>query len=53
MSKAHVWDASTVATLDAIRTRYEAHGKTLTVVGANADTAERLERLAGKLGAGH
>ncbi|HLT84928.1 MAG TPA: SulP family inorganic anion transporter [Phototrophicaceae bacterium] len=53
ISKAHVWDASTVATLDAIRTRYEAHGKTLTVVGANADTTERLERLAGKLGAGH
>jgi len=53
MSRAHVWDASTVATLDAIRTKYEAQGKTLTVVGANADTTERLDRLAGRLGAGH
>lgn len=53
MTEAHVWDASTVATLDAIRTRYEAKGKTVTIVGANADTAERLDRLAGRLGAGH
>lgn len=53
MTDAHVWDASTVATLDAIRTRYEAKGKTVTIVGANPDTTERLDRLAGKLGAGH
>ncbi|WP_436967394.1 SulP family inorganic anion transporter [Cellulosimicrobium cellulans] len=53
MTNAHVWDASTVATLDAIRTKYEAKGKTVTIVGANPDTTERLDRLAGKLGAGH
>nr|WP_244985826.1 SulP family inorganic anion transporter [Cellulosimicrobium cellulans] len=53
MTKAHVWDASTVATLDAIRTKYAAKGKTVTIVGANPDTTERLDRLAGKLGAGH
>jgi SulP family sulfate permease len=53
MTNAHVWDASTVATLDAIRTRYEAKGKTVTIVGANPDTTERLDRLAGRLGAGH
>jgi sulfate permease, SulP family len=53
MTKAHVWDASTVATLDAIRTKYEAKGKSVTIVGANPDTTERLDRLAGKLGAGH
>lgn len=53
MTKAHVWDASTVATLDAIRTKYEAKGKTVTIVGANPDTTERLDRLAGRLGAGH
>lgn len=53
MTKAHVWDASTVATLDAIRTRYEAKGKTVTIVGADPDTTERLDRLAGRLGAGH
>ncbi len=53
MTRAHVWDASTVATLDAIRTKYEAKGKTVTIVGANPDTTERLDRLAGTLGAGH
>lgn len=53
LSQAHVWDASTVAALDAVRTRYEARGKTVTVVGANPDTVERLERLSGTLGAGH
>lgn len=53
MSAAHVWDASTVATLDAIRTRYAAKGKTVTIVGANPDTTERLDRLVGTLGAGH
>ena len=26
---------------------------TVTIVGANPDTTERLDRLAGKLGAGH
>jgi SulP family sulfate permease len=45
LSRAHVWDASTVATLDAVRTKYEARGKRVTTVGANADTAARLERL--------
>ncbi|WP_410906308.1 SulP family inorganic anion transporter [Puerhibacterium sp. TATVAM-FAB25] len=53
LSGAHVWDASTVAALDAVRTRYAARGTTVTVVGANADTAARLERLSGALGAGH
>nr|WP_154799694.1 SulP family inorganic anion transporter [Cellulosimicrobium protaetiae] len=53
VTHAHVWDASTVATLDAIRTRYEARGKSVVVVGANADTTARLDRLAGRLGTGH
>ncbi|GIG54359.1 SulP family inorganic anion transporter [Demequina activiva] len=53
ISQAHVWDASTVATLDAIIHKYESKGKTVTIVGANEDTQMRLDRLAGKLGAGH
>jgi sulfate permease, SulP family len=53
MTRAHVWDASTVASLDAVRTKYEAKGKTVTIVGANADTTARLDRLAGRLGGGH
>jgi SulP family sulfate permease len=53
MTAAHIWDASTVATLDAITTRYEARGKTVTIVGMNEDSAARHGRLAGNLGAGH
>lgn len=53
MTKAHVWDASTVAALDAVTTRYAAKGKTVTIVGMNDDSAARHERLAGNLGAGH
>jgi SulP family sulfate permease len=52
LSEAHVWDASSVAALDAVRTRYAARGKAVTVVGMNADSAERHERLSGNLGAG-
>jgi SulP family sulfate permease len=53
MTKAHIWDASTVATLDAITTKYETKGKTVTIIGMNDDSAARHERLAGNLGAGH
>ncbi|GAA4693398.1 sulfate permease, SulP family [Promicromonospora umidemergens] len=53
MTKAHIWDASTVATLDAITTKYEAKGKTVTIIGMNDDSAARHGRLAGNLGAGH
>ncbi|WP_242504240.1 SulP family inorganic anion transporter [Promicromonospora panici] len=53
MTNAHIWDASTVATLDAITTKYVAKGKTVTIIGMNDDSAARHERLAGNLGAGH
>ncbi|KQR16240.1 SulP family inorganic anion transporter [Cellulomonas sp. Leaf334] len=53
LTNAHVWDASTVATLDAITTKYAAKGKKVTIVGLNPDSAERHERLGGHLGAGH
>jgi len=53
MSGAHIWDASTVATLDAITTKYERKGKTVTIIGMNEASAERHERLAGRLGGGH
>src|SRR5690606_17572172 len=33
MSDAHIWDASTVATLDAITTKYAAKGKTVEFIG--------------------
>ncbi|WP_461022520.1 SulP family inorganic anion transporter [Thalassiella azotivora] len=53
MSRSHIWDASTVATLDAITTKYERKGKTVRIVGLNESSLERHGRLAGHLGAGH
>ena len=50
LTQADVWDASTVATLDAIRTKYEAKGKELTVIGLDGQSRDRLERLSGRLG---
>ncbi len=53
LSASHVWDASTVAALDAIQQRYAAKGKTATIVGLNDNSRARHEALAGQLGAGH
>ncbi|NHU47680.1 SulP family inorganic anion transporter [Rhodococcus sp. A14] len=53
LSDSHIWDASTVATLDAITTKYAAKGKTVTIVGLNAASSERHVRLSGQMGAGH
>ncbi|MEO7420869.1 MAG: SulP family inorganic anion transporter [Ornithinibacter sp.] len=50
MSGSHIWDASTVATLDAITTKYAAKGKTATIVGLNDESQERHDRLAGHVG---
>ena len=50
LTEADVWDSSTVATLDAIRTKYEAKGKALSVIGLDGQSLDRLERLSGKLG---
>ena len=46
---AHVWDASTVAALDAITTKYERHGKTVEIVGLNEASSARHGRLTGRL----
>ncbi|NCT89419.1 SulP family inorganic anion transporter [Cellulomonas sp. APG4] len=53
MSQAHIWDASTVAALDAIQQKYASKGKTATILHLNDDSARRHELLAGRLGAGH
>ncbi|WP_234410980.1 SulP family inorganic anion transporter [Nocardioides terrigena] len=49
LSASHVWDASTVASLDAITTKYERKGKRVEIIGLNASSAERHERLSGSL----
>ncbi len=53
MSEAHIWDASTVATLDAITTKYAAKGKAVTIIGMNDSSAERHARLSGQLAGAH
>ena len=53
LSGAHVWDASTVAALDAVGTRYAARGKTVRITGLNVASAALHQRLAGHLGGGH
>jgi SulP family sulfate permease len=53
MSEAHIWDASTVATLDAITTKYAAKGKTVSIVGMNDNSAERHQRLSGRVASEH
>ncbi|WP_024356742.1 SulP family inorganic anion transporter [Leucobacter chironomi] len=50
MSGAHVWDASTVAALDAVVTKYERLGKRVELVGMNTRTSDLHSRLTGTLG---
>ncbi|KXO91677.1 sulfate permease [Tsukamurella pulmonis] len=53
LSDTHVWDASTVAALDAIETKYRNKGKTVEFIGLNPASAERHGRLSGHLGGEH
>lgn len=53
MSEAHIWDASTVATLDAITTKYAAKGKNVEIIGLNEASEERHDRLSGHLAGAH
>ncbi|GLI27488.1 sodium-independent anion transporter [Agromyces rhizosphaerae] len=53
LSSSHIWDASTVAAIDAIVTKYEAHGASVELVGLNDASVKMRERLTGRLGAGH
>lgn len=53
MSESHIWDASTVAALDAVTTKYRAKGKNVEIIGLDDDSADRHDRLSGNLGSGH
>lgn len=50
LSASHVWDASTVAALDAVQTKYAARGVDLEIIGLNAASAAMHGRLSGQLG---
>jgi SulP family sulfate permease len=49
LSGAHIWDASTVATLDAITTKYARRGTVVEITGLDRASAARHERLTGRL----
>ncbi|QMU96976.1 SulP family inorganic anion transporter [Microbacterium esteraromaticum] len=53
MSRSHIWDASTVAALDAVITKYAAHGTAVEITGLNDTAAAFRDRLSGGLNAGH
>lgn len=51
MSRAHVWDASTVAALDAIVTKYQQRDKRVELLGMSEDEEALHRRLSGGFGA--
>lgn len=53
LSSAHIWDASSVAALDAIEAKYEQRGKTVEITGLNDPSARLHDKLSGELAAGH
>jgi SulP family sulfate permease len=53
LSNAHVWDASSVAALDAICFKYEKRGKQVEIIGLNQASAAIHDRLAGQLSGSH
>jgi SulP family sulfate permease len=53
LTDAHIWDASSVAALDAVTTKYAARGKTVTVVGLNEESARMHGALSGELTGTH
>ncbi|MFD3975480.1 SulP family inorganic anion transporter [Streptomyces cyaneofuscatus] len=49
LSAAHIWDASSVAALDAVETKYEQRGKTVEIIGLNDPSADLHGKLTGEL----
>ncbi len=49
LSQAQVWDASTVAVLDAITRKYAARGTAVSIEGLQGHSAQRFERHSGQL----
>ncbi len=47
LSAAHIWDASSVAALDAIETKYAQRGKTVEITGLNDPSADLHGKLTG------
>jgi sulfate permease, SulP family len=52
-SRAHLWDASAIAALDAIETHYRAHDVEVEITGLNQRSETLHANLSGKLAAAH
>jgi SulP family sulfate permease len=53
LTAAHIWDASSVAALDAIETKYAQRGKTVEIIGLNQPSAQIHGKLSGELTGSH
>jgi SulP family sulfate permease len=53
LSRAHLWDASAVAALDAIETHYARHGVEVEITGLNRHSQELHSTLSGQLAGAH
>jgi SulP family sulfate permease len=53
LTDAHIWDASSVAALDAVTTKYQARDKHVEIIGLNEHSATMHRRLTGALSADH
>ncbi|MDP5227377.1 MULTISPECIES: SulP family inorganic anion transporter [Arthrobacter] len=51
LSRAQIWDASTVAALDSVETKYRAHGVSVSIEGLDERSSGFHRRLSGHLGA--
>jgi SulP family sulfate permease len=53
LTHTHIWDASSVAALDAVTTKYRDRGKTVEIIGLNAPSAAMHSKLSGELTGTH
>jgi sulfate permease, SulP family len=53
LTAAHIWDASSVAALDAVETKYKQRGKTVEIIGLNDPSADLHRKLTGELAGSH
>ncbi|MFG3258623.1 SulP family inorganic anion transporter [Streptomyces sp. NPDC048172] len=52
LTAAHIWDASSVAALDAVETKYAQRGKAVEIIGLNQPSARLHAKLTGELAGG-
>ncbi|WP_435850305.1 SulP family inorganic anion transporter [Streptomyces massasporeus] len=53
LSGAHIWDASSVAALDAVEAKYAQRGKSVEIIGLHEPSAGMHRTLSGELTGGH